>query len=399
MSKISIIVPAYNSARYIRKCLTSIQYQEHKNLEIIVVDDGSTDGTRQIVSELAKYDRRIILLTGEHRGQSAARQAGVRLATGDWVYFVDSDDYIASNMIVPLYRRMCTTNSDFVDSGYVEEDETGKEIKKHLIPDITIDFDKTDDKIRFICEHVFKECDYYMAPSMWTKLYRIGFIKDCMSIMPDIPPMSFYGEDFLLLLIALLRCRRVSLVNESNYHYIARSGSLSRHDHIFKFWHQMHLAHYVSMILDRFSCRNALSLDAFYYFKAKMIDWLKDTTEYRLPSFCLSNIDFIKDKKIILYGAGNVGHDFYFQLSHYNTCAIVAWCDKNWQNITNEFFEITSLQTAITQDFDVILIAVLDKRIAEGIKNLIIENGVDNTKIIWMKPQNIFANLEPTKEN
>ena len=112
MEKISIIVPVYNVEKYLKTCLDSIINQTYQNLEIILVDDGSTDNSGEICEEYRKTDSRIILIHKENEGLSMARNFGLDIASGDYISFVDSDDFIARNMMEALYNRLLETQSD-----------------------------------------------------------------------------------------------------------------------------------------------------------------------------------------------------------------------------------------------------------------------------------------------
>ena len=115
---ISVIIPAYNVQDYIAECLDSILNQTYKDLEIIVVDDGSTDNTPQILEEYAKKYPQIRILTQQNSGQSVARNWGLRESSGDYIVFVDSDDWLATNnSIEMLYEKITETSADFVQAG------------------------------------------------------------------------------------------------------------------------------------------------------------------------------------------------------------------------------------------------------------------------------------------
>ena len=122
MSTLSVIVPIYNSELYIEECINSIVNQSFKNLEIILINDGSTDSSLQICNELAVKDSRIIVLDQENRGQSAARNRGLDIANGDFITFVDSDDSIS----LDLYERNINilnkdSKIDFIQFPYFQD--------------------------------------------------------------------------------------------------------------------------------------------------------------------------------------------------------------------------------------------------------------------------------------
>ena len=117
---ISIIVPVYNVEPYLRKCLDSILDQTYRDLEILVVDDGSTDGSGKICDDYKK-DERVRVFHTENRGLSAARNLGLDNATGDWIGFVDSDDWIEPDMYEVMLRKAEETGADIVECGYIIE--------------------------------------------------------------------------------------------------------------------------------------------------------------------------------------------------------------------------------------------------------------------------------------
>ncbi len=117
-AKISIVVPAYNIESYLPRCLDSILAQTYENLEVIVVNDGSTDGTGVVLDNYAQQDKRIRVIHKENSGVTKARFMGIRQATGEWIGFVDGDDYIEPDMYERLMKNAITYNADISHCGY-----------------------------------------------------------------------------------------------------------------------------------------------------------------------------------------------------------------------------------------------------------------------------------------
>ena len=115
---ISVIVPVYNVEKYLKKCVSSLCNQTYKNIEIILIDDGSTDSSGTICDNLKQTDKRIIVFHKINQGLSSARNAGIRLSSGNFIAFVDSDDYVASDMIELLYKNLVEYNADISACGY-----------------------------------------------------------------------------------------------------------------------------------------------------------------------------------------------------------------------------------------------------------------------------------------
>lgn len=120
MDKVSIIIPVYNAKKYIGRSLTSICSQTHQNLEVILIDDGSTDGSLKICQSWAKQDERIFVYHQENAGVSEARNKGLELATGDYIMFVDADDWIMKDMVQTLYELAVKHQADVSTCGYLE---------------------------------------------------------------------------------------------------------------------------------------------------------------------------------------------------------------------------------------------------------------------------------------
>ena len=121
--KISIIVPIYNTEKYLPKCIESIQNQTYKNLEIILVNDGSTDNSLTICQEFVEKDKRIIVIDKENEGVSSARNRGLDFASGEYIGFVDSDDYIAPDMYQQLLTACLENDADIAECGYYSVNE------------------------------------------------------------------------------------------------------------------------------------------------------------------------------------------------------------------------------------------------------------------------------------
>ena len=127
---ISVIVPAYNSGRTITDCINSIAQQDYRNVEILIVNDGSTDETPSLAAELASKDSRIRLISTENRGLSHARNTGLANAHGDLIAFLDSDDQLLDNTLSALFKCLVETGSDLVCGGYIlVNSENGRETK------------------------------------------------------------------------------------------------------------------------------------------------------------------------------------------------------------------------------------------------------------------------------
>lgn len=209
---ISVIVPIYKVEKYLKKCVDSIINQTYKNLEIILVDDGSPDNCPKICDEYARQDRRIKVIHKENGGLSDARNAGMKVATGEYISFIDSDDRIKPEMIEAMYNRMIEDNSDLVSSGVIWIDEEDTEIRTATVSENCV----------LNTEQAMKELlnDGKLKQIACSKLYKTDLIKD---IQFD---KDKYHEDVFWSYKVIGEAKRVSIDKNSYYFYFQRSESI-----------------------------------------------------------------------------------------------------------------------------------------------------------------------------
>ena len=220
--KISVIVPVYNVEEYLPKCLDSILNQTFSNIEIICVNDGSTDGSRKILEEYKKRDFRIKIVDKKNGGLSSARNAGMKVATGEFYSFIDSDDWIDKTMLEKLYENMTALNTDISICAVHQFDETNQKIDDSN-PYYTLEyFDKTFDNKAFS----YKETKPFIMDvcvMAWNKLYRRSLIEQCSAEFPD----GLIFEDGPFFFSIFFKTKRVSIVRDFLYYYrVNRVGSI-----------------------------------------------------------------------------------------------------------------------------------------------------------------------------
>ena len=218
MQKLSIIVPLYNSEKYLPKCLDSLLSQDipEQDYELILVDDGSPDGSRRIAEEYASQHSNIIVLAQSNKGTSGARNTGIRRASGKYLCFVDPDDYILENSFAVLLRRMEEGNLDVLRFGYVEVDEQYQpttSCKNPESPDYT---SEVMNGCTFLAERLGIAC------YVWSFLFRTSLLKE--------NDLFFYEGDYFddtpWLPRVLSLADRVDSVDFKRYYYLIRKNSL-----------------------------------------------------------------------------------------------------------------------------------------------------------------------------
>ena len=228
--KISVIVPVYNVENYLAKCLDSIVNQTYKNLEIIIVDDGSTDSSPSICDTYKEKDKRIKVIHKENGGLSSARNVGLKHATGDFIAFVDSDDWIDLSMYEKLLTKQKEKDYDMVFCRYFKV-YPGEEIHKAYEADLVNFCEKGDIRYIFYPKIIQKkeniEISHNNIPAY---LVRILFKRDIVTINFD--EKITFKEDvvFLTKLLSLGNSKNIGMLDEYLYYYLQRENSLSQSD-------------------------------------------------------------------------------------------------------------------------------------------------------------------------
>lgn len=213
---VSIIVPIYNSENYIQRCVKSLINQTMKNIEIILINDGSTDNTLSILNELKKKDSRISVITKHNGGVSSARNMGLKYSKGKYITFVDADDWCESNMIEKMYKMAENKKVDIVSCGHSMDDKHGKSFYTNVIK---YDMHSLDNN------EIGKILHYSTISYSIAKLYKNNIIKDNNIKFNENISM---GEDALFVCDYLLHINSAGIVNIPGYHYVrCNNDSLS----------------------------------------------------------------------------------------------------------------------------------------------------------------------------
>lgn len=213
--KISVIIPVYNSTDCLERCVRSVCAQTYGELEILLIDDGSTDGTGELCERLAAEDARIRVYHKENGGASSARNMGIGLASGAYLGFVDSDDHIEPEMYALMMDAMHERPGDIVQISRDEVDEEGRRLPDVCIPPKQARFCEAEDFLRELLLHR-GDC------SLCTKLVRREMFRKHRF------PEGMLNEDFRLLVEMLQETRGITILPEQCYHVVCRQQSTTR---------------------------------------------------------------------------------------------------------------------------------------------------------------------------
>lgn len=210
---ISVIIPIYNVEKYLKKCIDSVLMQSYENLQIILVDDGSTDGSSKICDEYAKFDNRILVIHKKNGGLSSARNAGLKEARGNYITFLDSDDYVNATVYQELYMALQKRKDRIACTNFRRVDEAGK-IYDKIDPHSNMEILSNIQYLRELLLHIGDT-------STCTKLFPKEVLKD-----------KFFNEDKLnedfLFMVDLITCfKEIVYTGSVGYFYLIRENSIS----------------------------------------------------------------------------------------------------------------------------------------------------------------------------
>ncbi len=389
MPLVSIVIPVYNTECYLKECIDSVLAQTFRDIEVICVDDGSTDDSLSVLRDYEKRDVRVHVVAKENGGVVSARKAGIEQASGEFISFVDSDDYVTCDMIeqmvgnigktellcFDMYRQYANIKETVYSNAYEENIYEGDDYEQ-LVGTMIYDLES------------FKI--HRLISGLPGKLFRRSLVEKLVhGLECDIR----YAEDALFLYEYILKCKSVKIVHEPLYYYRYREDSAvhSTNKEMLIDINKLYLE--LESIFSEHYLKNVLT--------AQLQRWIAQLTcnalnEYMgfdneivyLPEF-QTDCGELRDKKIVIYGAGKCGQDIHRQLScfHYN---IAGWVDRDYDIYRRQGFEVQSPETLTKTDADVILIAVGNRMLADSIKKGLVEKGIEEEKIIRKEFRHIY---------
>lgn len=378
---LSVIVPVYNVEQYIGRCLDSICNQTYGNLEIICVNDGSTDHSLEIIQEYAKSDSRIQIVMKENGGLVSARKAGVQKASGEYATYVDSDDWIEQNMYADMMRLCSETKADIITSGCIRDYGTHIVLEKENIRPGIYEGENLRKEIwmRMIDTETFFRSN--ISIHLYNKIYRKDLLKHYQCKVDDYVNV---GDDAACVYPCVLNARKIAITEKCYYHYCMRANStmgtkkadeLDRYQILFRDLHNEFQAHYneVSNIYDQF-------LNFRYY--VLLLQCARKILRYdNGVLYPFGKIS--REERIIVYGAGRFGIELKDWLQE-NGFNVISWVDKNSGG------EVEPVDTILHSGYDKILIAVLLQDIVSQIKRELAQKGNDLIKVYTVK-QSLFC--------
>lgn len=311
---ISIIVPIYRVENYLKRCIDSIINQTYKHIEIILVDDGSPDNCGAICDEYTKFDDRIKVIHKKNGGLSDARNCGIEISTGDYIIFIDGDDYVSKNMCEKLLIRALEHNADIVSCNFKEIyiDNNREKINKQSI--------KKSLEVYTNLEVIYKYfLDYTIDINVvWNKLYKRDiFFKD---ISVRFPKGKLHEDDYIVCKLYYY-ANKIVIINDVLYYYIRRFDSITGN------FSEKNILDTIDARIEYYNFVNNKEIKLKYMVQAHGIDYYKYCLSFELSEKINEKInDF---RKCILKNKKNIFKNPYMNWKKYIKFILIC-INANW---------------------------------------------------------------------
>ena len=374
---ISVIVPIYMIDRYVGLCIESIINQTYKNLEIILVDDGGKDRCHEICDLYKRKDDRIKVIHKPNGGLVSARKAGLQQSNGEYISYVDGDDWIGPGFIEGLYTAASTSGADMVCAGLTRDLFSHSASFTNTLPSGIYEGEKLKD----LWKNMASTGAYYrpgISTYVWNKLFRREILLDPQNCVDN---RISIGEDGAVTYPALLSCTCVTVIDNVAYHYRQREDSMLKQSAGYSSEAQKlkHLFEY----LMRWAERTPEELGI----KGQIVDYVLSIAIMRsggrLPQDDYSTFDSAYyGKDVIVYSAGTFGQQLVNRFKETEHCKVVAWLDDDYWEYRRCCLDVDPVESITGFSYDYILIATVDGLIAEKAERRLMDLGVSQKKIL-----------------
>ena len=375
---VSVIVPVYNADKYLQRCVDSIIKQSYKQLDIVFVDDGSTDNSCPILMHYGKEDSRIRIKKNLHTGVVIARQTGLDMSVGEYVTFVDADDWLDSNMVEEMVEMALYNDAEIVSTRHYINDLSTQD--KWVFP--AEGLYRKGNNFADLYEHFFETSNKGFIAGLWGRLYKRNIL---VKYHKRVDPHIKYAEDALCTYPLLFNSDSIYVTNKCYYHYFQNPHSVSRSTN------PNYYAEVNILITKLYS--EMVDHPDFYKIESQLIAYVCDLLMRGIKFVFGKPIGKVylfpqklvkKQDRIILYGAGNVGQSYYKDLTQNGYCTLVEWVDSYSENYP--YLPISGCKQILNCEYEKIIIAVKSFDVAEEIKRQLMGMGIEKHKILWNEP-------------
>ncbi len=379
---VSIIIPIYNSEAFLDKCIQSALNQSYKNIEIILVNDGSIDSSGEICDNYSSIDNRIKTIHKTNGGLVSSRKAGLKASTGEYILYIDGDDWIELDLIKNYIDQVIKFNADVVVSSHIVNLEGREDILMNSLPSGVYDKDKLISIVYPKMLYTGKFSQFGIFSYSWGKLYRKEILLENQLKVDENITM---GEDASCLYPTLLDANILVILEQPGYHYRQRADSLIKTLRKIEI-HKMQKVY--DDLKNIFSDKGVLDIMLpqlqYYLLSLLIINTEGPNLDNKLYPF-----NNVKSKdNLVIYGGGTFGQHLYKKIVNHKTHNILAWVDEKHKHYSKLNLPVTGFDKIKNIKYDIILIALIDEDNSNKALSKLIKHGADKEKIIQVSCYN-----------
>ncbi len=378
---ISVIVPIYRVEDYLEECIQSIINQTYKNLEIILVDDGSDDGCGEICDRFSQMDARIKVIHQENQGVSKARKNGVLAATGKYVGFVDGDDWVDDSMYEALHLFAVENDVEVVESGVIDAWNDAIRLRAPYLAEGVYKGDVFKNEIEPHFIYSGKFFRYGLSPYLCSKLFKR---QQLLKYQMEEDDLNRVADDFIISMPYIAESKSIYISHDCYYYYRVRANSAKRSkdvEFVKRFINSK------KQLRNRFQNTSLIlphdkQLDYFtMYWLIMNGPYVFDNAQEEVILVPFGGISCTS--KVILYGAGAVGIHLHTYLEKMGV-KIVAWLDGNYKSLQS-VMNVNAPEEINNYEYDYVVISVLREETVRGIEANLKKLGVPDNKVLWIQ--------------
>jgi glycosyltransferase involved in cell wall biosynthesis len=379
--QLSVVVTVYNLERYIEKCIDSLLLQDYKYMEIVIVDDGSTDNTSEICDKYEKKYNNIRVVHKCNEGVVKALATGIDYSEGLYITFIDGDDWVQHNCYGSLMKLLLDNDLDIITYGairYRNENDyyyTYDSFKEGIYEGT----DLNDIKSNMIWDKTKQ--GFQIDPSLCMKIFRKDIIETCVKNVLNIK--IHYAQDVIITYPAIKEAEKLGIIHDAYYFHRRREiGVQPAYLMDSQYYYKLYLVYkYLSEIF-KFDKNILQQIEAFYQYSVKL-RCLDNTQDVTIDKWLFPFDKVKKGSNIIIYGYGKVGKTYIQQLEKLNFCNVICIVDSAYEKYQDNGGKIFPIEHIVNKRYDYIVIANASDDVKHKIKNVLMNNfNVEEKKII-----------------
>ena len=379
--QLSVVITAYNLDKYIEKCIDSLILQDYKYMEIVIVDDGSTDNTSEICDKYEKKYNNIRVVHKCNEGVVKALATGIDYSEGLYITFVDGDDWVQDNCYGSLMKILLDNDLDIITYGairYRDENDyfyTYDRFKEGIYEGTELNAIKSNmiwDKTRQ---------GFQIDPSLCMKIFRKDIIEKSVKNVQNIK--IYYAQDVIITYPAIKESEKLGIIHDAYYFHRRREiGVQPAYLMDSQYYYKLYLVYEYLTEIFKYDKNILEQIEAFYQYSVKL-RCLDNPQDVIIDKWLFPFDKVEKGSNIIIYGYGKVGKTYIQQLEKLNFCNVVCIVDSAYEKYQDNVKKIFPIEYIADKKYDYIVIANASDDVKHKIKNVLMKNlNVEEKKII-----------------